>query len=472
MTLGDYRSRWLALVFYPRDFSFVCPTELSDLSAKMDLFAQRDCDILAISPDTIELHQEWLRTPAKQGGVQGLRYPLGSDPSGEVSRAYGVWRERQELPNRGLFLIDPDGVLRYSVVHDLSVGRNATEVLRTLDALKSGGLCPANWTGTDGVLDVESMLSAGRVIGHYRIAEELGRGAFGVVFSVDDLRLGRRVALKVFHRQSSQSESRLIAEARAAASIDQENVCKIFAIDEMEGMLTMVMEYIHGGSLSDWMGKQMEPARAIHIAHQLACGLQAAHEKGVVHGDLKPANILLRESGTPVIVDFGMAKLRASNPNSGNGVSQSSTAQPTTLPIDVASDETLDLEDSNAKASESLHGFDSTITQEMLQQKEGQSRRRISGTPAYMSPEQARGEPLCQGSDIFSLGLIMAEMLTGRHPHQSESPVQILNRLQDASVLQSIVDSVPSEHREHLAAMLAPQPNDRPEAADVARWFC
>jgi peroxiredoxin 2/4 len=98
-----------------------------------------------VSTDTVFVHRQWIKTPRDQNGVGELRYPLASDPTLEVSRAYGVLLEKEGLAGRGLFIIDPNGVLQYAVVHNLNVGRNVDETLRVLEALQSGGLCPANW---------------------------------------------------------------------------------------------------------------------------------------------------------------------------------------------------------------------------------------------------------------------------------------------------------------------------------------
>src|SRR5690242_10868103 len=146
VSLADYRDHWLVLIFYPRDFSMVCPTELTALGSQLGEFTRRDCHILGISTDSIESHQQWIATPRSQGGLGGLSFPLASDLDGAVSRTYGVYLPQQHMSLRGLFIIDPNGVLQYQVVHNLSVGRRADEVLRVLDGLQSGGLCPESWT--------------------------------------------------------------------------------------------------------------------------------------------------------------------------------------------------------------------------------------------------------------------------------------------------------------------------------------
>jgi alkyl hydroperoxide reductase subunit AhpC len=142
-TLDDYLDRWLLLMFYPRDFSLVCPTELTAVSDRIAEFRERDCDVLAISTDTIETHVRWLTTSPSQSGIGPLAFPLASDPDGKICKAYGVLIERGHLALRGLFIVDPNGVLQYQVIHNLSVGRSCDEILRVLDGLQSGGLCAA-----------------------------------------------------------------------------------------------------------------------------------------------------------------------------------------------------------------------------------------------------------------------------------------------------------------------------------------
>jgi peroxiredoxin 2/4 len=143
--LSDYRGKWLVLVFYPLDFTFVCPTELTTFSDRYDDFEAIGAEVLGISTDSVFSHRAWLQTPRDKGGVADLRYPLASDQTKDISRAYGVLIENQGIALRGLFVIDPEGMLRYAVVHDLNVGRSAEETLRVIQALQTGGLCGAEW---------------------------------------------------------------------------------------------------------------------------------------------------------------------------------------------------------------------------------------------------------------------------------------------------------------------------------------
>jgi peroxiredoxin (alkyl hydroperoxide reductase subunit C) len=143
--LSDYRGKWLVLLFYPLDFTFVCPTELTTFSDRYDDFEGIGAEVLGVSTDSVYSHRAWLQTTREKGGVEGLRYPLAADSTKKVSRDYGVLIEDKGVALRGLFVIDPEGILRYKVVHDLNVGRSAEETLRVIQALQTGGLCQAEW---------------------------------------------------------------------------------------------------------------------------------------------------------------------------------------------------------------------------------------------------------------------------------------------------------------------------------------
>jgi peroxiredoxin (alkyl hydroperoxide reductase subunit C) len=141
--LSDYRGRWVVLVFYPADFTFVCPTEIRGLHARHAEFARRDCQILALSVDDVDSHRAWA---AELGGVA---FPLLSDPDRKVTRAYEVLNESDQRPFRATFIIGPDGLVAYLVVSPMNVGRSVEETLRVLEALQTGRLCPADWRPGD-----------------------------------------------------------------------------------------------------------------------------------------------------------------------------------------------------------------------------------------------------------------------------------------------------------------------------------
>jgi len=143
--LADYKGRWLVLLFYPLDFTFVCPTELTAFSDRYEDFQGIGADIIGVSTDSVYSHRAWIKTPRDKGGVEGLKYPLAADATKNVSRDYAVLIEDRGIALRGLFVIDPEGILRYKVVHDLNIGRSAEETLRVIQALQTGGLCQAEW---------------------------------------------------------------------------------------------------------------------------------------------------------------------------------------------------------------------------------------------------------------------------------------------------------------------------------------
>jgi len=145
VSLADYAGKWVVLLFYPLDFTFVCPTELTSFSDRYGDFEGIGAEVVGVSTDSVYSHRAWLQTPRDKGGVEGLRYPLASDITKQVSADYGVLIEEKGVALRGLFVIDPEGVLRYAVVHDLNVGRSADETLRVIQALQTGGLCQADW---------------------------------------------------------------------------------------------------------------------------------------------------------------------------------------------------------------------------------------------------------------------------------------------------------------------------------------
>ena len=143
--LSDYRGQWLVLLFYPLDFTFVCPTELTAFSDRYEDFQGIGADVIGLSTDSVFSHRAWLQTPRAKGGVEGLKYPLAADVTKQTSRDYNVLIEKDGIALRGLFIIDPEGILRYKVVHDLNIGRSVEETLRVIQALQTGGLCQAEW---------------------------------------------------------------------------------------------------------------------------------------------------------------------------------------------------------------------------------------------------------------------------------------------------------------------------------------
>jgi len=221
----------------------------------------------------------------------------------------------------------------------------------------------------------------GQTLGHYEILELLGAGGMGEVYRAHDQRLDRDVAFKVLPENLASSSERLERferEAKAVAALSHPNIVTIFSVEEADGVHFLTMELVAGESLDQVIPESGLPLdRFSDLALQLAQGVAAAHQQGIVHRDLKPGNVMVTAEGHVKILDFGLAKLRG-------------------------------------PSADSL--IESEIATELMTQ-EG----RILGTPAYMAPEQAEGKAVDARADIFALGAVFYEMLTGRRPFQGES---------------------------------------------------
>lgn len=145
ISLSDFRGKWVVLIFYPGDFTFVCPTEIKGFNKSLDEFTKANAEILAVSVDSMYSHKAWI----KSGALDKLEYPLLSDFSKRTARDYGVLDEETSYARRGLFIIDPNGVIQYRIVHSDKVGRSVEETLRVLKALQTEELCPINWKPGD-----------------------------------------------------------------------------------------------------------------------------------------------------------------------------------------------------------------------------------------------------------------------------------------------------------------------------------
>lgn len=449
--LSDFAGRWLLLIFYPRDFTFVCPTELSAFSARCSDFEKRDCQVLGISADSVVMHQEWLILPPQDGGLGPLRFPLASDVHGDLARMFGVWVEQKQLATRGLFLVDPQGVLQYSVIHNLNVGRSPDEVLRVLDALRTGGMCPASWTAGDGTLVPELALKQGAILGHYRVRKKLGAGTFGTVFAAWDQKLERMVAIKVLNRDTVESRDAILRESRTAARLNHPHVATVYAVETEEGVPLIAMEYIEGPTLSQAIAAGLSRDNALRLAAQIASGMAAAHELGVVHGDLKPANVMVTPHGFAKILDFGLAQ--AQDKSHAKPARASHATQSHARPV-LHSAKLLP------------ENLDETIEHFAAP---GEATSGIQGSLAYMSPEQAQGANAVPASDVFSFGLTLIEMLTGRPAHAEQSPVKLLVRLQTEEMADDLTFGLPRSDRELVLPMLSRDPNMRPAMGEVAR---
>jgi len=209
----------------------------------------------------------------------------------------------------------------------------------------------------------------GETISHYRILAKLGEGGMGVVYKAEDTNLRRIVALKCLKERGQHDDeirSRFIREAQAAAVLDHPNICSVYELGEHEGQLFLSMAYVEGYPLSRWRGASKPPLyQAVRIAAQIGEGLRAAHQKGIVHRDIKSENVLITAAGEAKITDFGLAQIR----------DRSRLTQPGT----------------------------------------------IMGTVTHMSPEQALAKPTDRRTDIWSLGVVLYEMVEGKLPFKANS---------------------------------------------------
>lgn len=148
LTLSKYRGKYVMLFFYPLDFTFVCPSEILAFNKRLAEFKERNCEVISVSVDSRFTHLAWKNTPVEDGGIGNVQFPMVEDLSKAIARSYGILLN-ESVALRGLFLIDPKGVVRHTIINDLPLGRSVVEALRMLDALQfhetHGDVCPANW---------------------------------------------------------------------------------------------------------------------------------------------------------------------------------------------------------------------------------------------------------------------------------------------------------------------------------------
>lgn len=264
-------------------------------------------------------------------------------------------------------------------------------------------------------MDPKQMIGR-KILGRYKIVERIGSGGMGVVWKANDLVLDRYVALKILRPEMSEDDdfvSRFRREAKAAASLSHPNIVSIYDVGEDQGLHFIVMELVEGETLRDRLNREgrLQPEEALNIAAQICLGLAHAHDNNIIHRDIKPQNILLTEVGHVKVADFGIARALG-------GVSTTST--------DV-----------------------------------------VVGSASYLSPEQARNGKVSARSDLYSLGVVLYEMITGKLPFTGDSPVAVALQHVEARVpsVRRAVPDIPVEFENLISKALAKDPGERFQSA-------
>jgi serine/threonine protein kinase/Flp pilus assembly protein TadD len=256
----------------------------------------------------------------------------------------------------------------------------------------------------------------GQTISHYKILEKLGEGGMGIVYKAEDTKLKRTVALKFLppeFTRDKDAKERFFVEAQAAAALEHQNICNIYEIEEAEDQIFIVMSYVEGQNLKEKIESgPLQIKESLKIAIQIAEGLQEAHEKGIVHRDIKSANIMITEKGQVKIMDFGLAKL---------------------------------------KGKSKLTKAGTTV-----------------GTAAYMSPEQSMGKKVDHRTDIWSLGVVLYEMVTGQLPFKGDYEQAVVYSIlnEEPEPVTAIRTGIPQELERIINKTLVKDPSDRYQHAD------
>jgi len=275
----------------------------------------------------------------------------------------------------------------------------------------------------------------GQTLKHYAVEEQLGKGGMGVVYRARDTRLGRPVALKVLPPEFGEDEgrkSRFLQEARAASAVNHPAIAQVYDVDEGPEGLFIAMELVEGQTVKALIqARELDLLGSLEIAMQVASGLQKAHEAGIVHRDIKPENVVVTPDGHAKILDFGLAKLLE-------------PSQPTSAP---SADELSHME----TIAKTQAGF-------------------VLGTLRYMSPEQARGQAVDHRSDIFSLGVLLYEMVTGQLPFSGATPLDTLHAIafEETRPVTAIRPNIPPSLQRVVTRCLRKKAQDRyPDAREL-----
>jgi serine/threonine protein kinase len=269
----------------------------------------------------------------------------------------------------------------------------------------------------------------GKTLKHYEVEEPLGRGGMGVVYKARDSRLGRHVALKLLPEEftaDADRRRRFMQEARAASKVNHPAIAQVYDVDEVEGKVFITMELVEGKSVRTLLqGRELDVLGALEVAIQVGSGLAKAHDAGIVHRDIKPENVMVTPDGHAKVLDFGLAKLTQSDTESG----------PRPSAEEFSAMETI------ARTQAGM----------------------VMGTLRYMSPEQARGRVIDQRSDIFSLGVLVYEMVTGQLPFSGNTPVDTLHAIafEETRPVTALRANLPASLQRVVSRCLRKRPEDR-----------
>lgn len=265
----------------------------------------------------------------------------------------------------------------------------------------------------------------GKKLGHYKILSLLGKGGMGAVYLAEDSKLDRKIAVKLLSKEFGRDTDKLnrfIREAKAASALNHPNILTVYEIGESGGINYIATEFIDGKVLSQHNSKEKITLESVlDISIQIVSALQTAHEAGIVHRDIKPDNLMIRKDGIVKVLDFGLAKL------------------------------------SEKQSANALDSEAATIAKSIT------SPGMIMGTPNYMSPEQARGKGITHQTDIFSFGIVLYEMLSGRLPFQGESPMETIGAIlhKEPLPLNQILPELPDEIEQIINKTLRKNTDER-----------
>ena len=268
----------------------------------------------------------------------------------------------------------------------------------------------------------------GQTIKHYKIEKLLGKGGMGVVYQAQDVKLNRPVAFKILKPELTSNQDRIrrfLQEARSAAAIQHPAIAQVYDIDEVEGTTFIAMEFVEGATVSQLISnKELDLTGSVEIALQAAEGLSKAHRSKMIHRDIKSDNIMVTRDGHAKILDFGLAKLLQADTEAAG-----------------------------------THTWPNQTRTQTAQTMAGT----VMGTIAYMSPEQARGQDLDYASDVFSLGIVLYEMVTGELPFKGDSPLDTMHAIafDEVRPVTVIRKNLPPELHRIISRCLRKRPEDR-----------